>query len=54
LIGLLLTRKQATEPKISIGYVEVITSKFYGRYHDLVTRYLISVSQMTTGMFRLS
>jgi hypothetical protein len=26
---------------------------FYGRHHDLVNRYGTSVSQMTTGMFRL-
>jgi hypothetical protein len=25
--------------------------KFYGRHHDLVDRYGISVSQMTTDMF---
>jgi hypothetical protein len=28
--------------------------KFYGRHHDLVNRYGISVSQMTTDMFHLS
>jgi hypothetical protein len=28
--------------------------KFNGRYHDLVNRYGVSVSQITTGMFRLS
>jgi len=28
--------------------------KFYGRNHDLVDRYGISVSQMTTDMFHLS
>ena len=28
--------------------------KFYGRHHDLVDRYEISVSQMTTDMFHLS
>ena len=28
--------------------------KFYGRHHDLVGRYGISVSQMTTDMFQLS
>ena len=27
--------------------------KFYGRHHDLVDRYGISVSQMTTDMFHL-
>ena len=38
--GLLLTRK--------------LLRKFYGRHHDLVDRYGISVSQMTTDMFHLS
>ena len=28
--------------------------KFYGRHHDLVNRYGVFVSQMTTDMFRLS
>jgi hypothetical protein len=28
--------------------------KFYVRHHDFVNRYEISVSQMTTDMFRLS
>ena len=28
--------------------------KFYGRHHDLVDHYGISVSQMTTDMFHLS
>jgi hypothetical protein len=32
----------------------VMTSKFYGCHHDLVNRYGVSVSQMTTDMFRLS
>ena len=27
--------------------------KFYGRHHDLVNRYVVSVSQMTTDMFHL-
>jgi len=27
--------------------------KFYGNHHDLINRYGISVSQMTTGMFNL-
>ena len=41
--GLLLTKK-----------LLVITSTFYGRHHDLVDSYRISVSQMTTDMFHLS
>ena len=28
--------------------------KFYGRYHDIIDLYGISVSQMTTDMFHLS
>jgi hypothetical protein len=28
--------------------------KYYGRHHDLVDRYGISVSQMTTDMLHLS
>jgi hypothetical protein len=28
--------------------------KFYGRHHDLVDRYEIVVSQMTTDMFHMS
>ena len=28
--------------------------KFFGRYHDLVDRYEISISQMTMDIFRLS
>ena len=28
--------------------------QFYGRYHDLVDRYEIYVSQMSTDMFHLS
>jgi hypothetical protein len=34
--------------------VKLKSSLFYGRHHDLVDRYGISVSQMTTGMFHLS
>ena len=45
---------EATEPRIRSAYDEVIPSKIYGRHHDLVNRYEISVSQMTTYMFRLS
>jgi hypothetical protein len=43
------------QTKITFGKVEVITSQImYGRHHDLVDRYRISVSQMTTDMFHLS
>jgi len=37
----------------SIPEVEVIISKFYGRHHDLVNCYGISVWQITTDMFHL-
>jgi hypothetical protein len=45
---------EAIEPRVPFGKVEVITSKIYGRHHDLVDRYGISVSQMTTDMFHMS
>jgi hypothetical protein len=37
-------------------YLFVMLNKqwFYGRHHDLVDRYGISMSQMTTDMFHLS
>ena len=51
--GLLLTRKL-----INQGYLLVKLKssfrKFYGRHHDLVDCYVISVSQMTADMFYLS
>ena len=51
--GLLLTRKLLNQ-----GFLFVMLKsslrKFYGRHHDLVDRYRISVSQMTTDMFHLS
>jgi len=39
-----------------VSNYSVISSlrKFYGRHHDLVDGYGISVSQMTTDMFHLS
>jgi len=39
-----------------VSNYSVISSlrKFYGRHHDLVDRYGISVSQMTTDVFHLS
>ena len=36
------------------GLLVVITSNIYSHQHDLVKRYIISVSQMTTDMFDLS
>ena len=51
--GLLLTWK-----KLNIGFllvkVKLSLRKFYGRHHDLVERYGISVSLLTTDMFHLS
>ena len=50
---LLLTRKLLNQ-----GFLLVMLKssfrKFYGRHHDLVDNYGISVSQMTTHMFHLS
>ena len=31
-----------------------VIGMLYGRHHDFVNRYGVSVSQMTTDMFRLS
>ena len=49
--GLLLTRKLLNQ-----GFLLVKSSlrKCCGRHHDLVDRYRISVSQMTTDIFHLS
>jgi hypothetical protein len=51
--GLLLTRKLLSQ---GFRLVKLKSSlrKFYGRHHDLLDRYEISVSQMTTHMFHLS
>ena len=51
--GLLLTSKLLNQ---GLFLVKVTSSlrKFYGRHHDLVDRYGISVSQMTTDMIHLS
>jgi hypothetical protein len=46
--------KKAIERRVPLGKVDVITSKILCRHHDLVDRYGISVSQMTTDMFHLS
>ena len=42
--------KEATEPRVLIGEVEVITSNVYCRHQDLVNRYRMPVSKMTTEM----
>ena len=49
--GLLLTRKLLNQVFL---LVKSSLLKCYGRHHDLVDRYGISVSQMTTDMFHLS
>jgi hypothetical protein len=51
--GLLLTRKLLTQGFLLVKLKSSLR-KFYGRHHDSVDRYGISVSQMTTDMFHLS
>jgi hypothetical protein len=51
--GLLLTRKLLIQGFLLVKLKSSLR-KFYGRRHDLVDRYGISVSQMTTDMFHLS
>jgi hypothetical protein len=50
--GLALTRKLLHQRFLVIT-VEVIITTFYARRHDLVNRYIISVSQITADMIRL-
>ena len=50
---LLLTRKLLNQGFLLVKLKSRLR-KFYGRHHDLVDRYGISVSQMTTDMFHLS
>jgi hypothetical protein len=50
---LLLTRKLLSQGFILVKLKSSLR-KFYGRHHDLVDRYGISVSQMTMDMFQLS
>ena len=52
-IGLLLTRKLLNKGFFLVKLKSSLR-KFYGRHHDLVDRYGIYVSQMTTDMFHLS
>ena len=40
--------------KCTIGRVESSLRKFYGRHHELVDRYGITVSQMISDMFLMS
>jgi hypothetical protein len=51
--GLLLTRKLLNQWFLLVKLKSSLR-KFYGHHHDLVDRYRISVSQMTTDMFHLS
>jgi hypothetical protein len=51
--GLLLTRKLLNQGFLLVKLKSSLR-KLYGRHHDLVGRYGISVSQMTTDMFHLS
>ena len=48
--GLLLTRKPLNQVFIEVKLKSSLR-KFYGRHHDLVIRYVISVSQMLTDIF---
>jgi hypothetical protein len=52
-IGLLLTRKLLNQGFLLVKLKQSLRM-FYGRHHDLVDRYGISMSQMTTDMFHLS
>jgi hypothetical protein len=51
--GLLLTRKLLNQGFLLVK-LKLSLRKLYGRHHDLVDRYGISMSQMTTDMFHLS
>jgi hypothetical protein len=51
--GLLLTRKLSNQGFLLIKLKSSLRM-FYGRHHDLVDCYGISVSQMITDMFHLS
>jgi hypothetical protein len=51
--GWLLTRKLLNQGFLLVKLNSSLR-KFYGRHHDLVDRYRISVSQMTTDIFNLS
>jgi hypothetical protein len=51
--GLLLTMKLLNQGFLLVKLMSSLRN-FYGRHHDLVDRYGISVSQMTKDMFHLS
>jgi hypothetical protein len=46
--------KKSTETMFPSGNVEVLLRRFYGHHHELVHLFVISLSYMTTDMFRLS
>jgi hypothetical protein len=48
---MIATYKEATEPRVSSGKVEIITLKIYGQQLDLVHRNGIYVSELTKNMF---
>ena len=50
---LLLTRKLLIQGLLVVKLKSSLR-KFYGRHHDMCSHYEISVSPMTTDMFRLS
>ena len=52
-IGLLLTRNLLNQWFLLVKLKSSLC-KIYGHQHNMVTRYGISVSQMTTHMFHLS
>ena len=51
--GLLLTRKLLNQ-EFQMVKLKLSIRKFYGRHHELVDRYGITVSQMISNMFRMS
>jgi hypothetical protein len=52
--GLLLTRKQLlNQGSLLVKLKSSLRKQFYGRHHDLVDCYVISLSQMTTDRFHL-
>ena len=51
--GLLLTRKLLNQGFFLVKF-KASLRKYYGRHHDLVDRYRVSVLQMITDMFHLS
>ena len=50
---LLLTRNLLNQ-RLLVVKLKSLLRKFYGRHHDLVNRYGISVPQISTDMFPLS